>query len=244
MIDLYTWLTPNGRKVSLMLEETELPYRVLPVDIGRGEQFAPEFLRISPNNKIPAIVDHDGPGGSPLSLFESGVILVYLAEKSGRFLPAGARDRWSVLQWLQFQTASLGPMLGQAQHFFHYAAEKVPYGIERYTSEARRLYGVLDGRLGKSPYLGGDAYSIADIATWPWIRAWKIQGIDLAAFPNVARWLHDIEGRPAVLRERAVLAERRRPKSAPLAGEERQTLFAEAGRRRMTAEEIGKGAAE
>jgi len=239
MIDLYTWLTPNGRKVSLMLEETGLAYRVVPVDIGRGEQFASDFLKISPNNKIPAIVDHDGPGGA-FPVFESGAILVYLAEKSGRFLPAESRKRWDVLQWLQFQTASLGPMLGQAQHFFHYAPEKVSYGIDRYTAEARRLYGVLDRRLSSNAYLAGQDYSIADIATWPWIRAWKIQGVDLSVFPHVARWLHAIEERPAVLRERAVLADRRRGKSGPLTNQERDVLFASANGSRGAAVSLEK----
>lgn len=225
MIDLYTWLTPNGRKVSLMLEETGLLYRAIPVDIGRGDQFAPDFLRISPNNKIPAIVDQDGPGGLPLALFESGAILLYLAEKSGMLLPAEPHARWRTIQWLQFQAASLGPMLGQAQHFLHYASEKVSYAMERFAREAQRLYGVLDKTLGESAYVASDDYSIADIATWPWVRAWKIQQIDLAAFPNVGRWLTTIEARPAVARERAVLAECRRDKASSLSAGARRHLF-------------------
>lgn len=226
MIDLYTWLTPNGRKVSLMLEETGLPFRAIPINIGKGEQFAPDFLAISPNNKIPAIVDHDGPDNGPLILFETGAILLYLAEKTGKFLPPHPGDRWRTIQWLQFQTSSLGPMLGQAQHFLHYAEEEVPYARARFASEAKRLYGVLDRRLAESPYLGHDDYSIADIATWPWIRAWKIQGVAISEFPHIARWLDAINKRPAVARERAVLAEFRSETSAPLSAEAREHLFA------------------
>lgn len=226
MIDLYTWLTPNGRKVSLMLEETGLPFRAIPINIGKGEQFAPDFLAISPNNKIPAIVDHDGPDNGPLILFETGAILLYLAEKTGKLLPPHPGDRWRTIQWLQFQTSSLGPMLGQAQHFLHYAEEEVPYARARFASEAKRLYGVLDRRLAESTYLGHDDYSIADIATWPWIRAWKIQGVAISEFPHVARWLDAINKRPAVARERAVLAEFRSETTAPLSAEAREHLFA------------------
>ncbi|WP_332767860.1 glutathione S-transferase N-terminal domain-containing protein [Phenylobacterium sp.] len=225
MIDLYTWLTPNGRKVSLMLEEAGLPYRVVPINIGQGEQFGPAFSDLCPNQKIPAIVDHNGPGGAPLSLFESAAILQYLAEKSGQLLPTQPAARWRTLQWLHFQAASLGPMLGQAQHFVHYADVKTPYAIDRYVREARRLYSVLDGVLARSPYLAGDDYSIADVATWPWIRAWKIQGVELASFPHVAQWLALIEGRPAVLRERAVLAEFRREPAVTLDASAREILF-------------------
>lgn len=224
MIDLYTWLTPNGRKVSLMLEETGLPYRALAIDIGRGEQFASEFLQISPNNKVPAIVDHDGPDGTTLSLFESGAILIYLAEKSGMFMPAQAEARWRAMQWLQFQVASLGPMLGQAQHFLHYATEDVPYAKDRYANEARRLYGVLDQALRTRAFLAGDDYSIADIATWPWVKPWKLQGVDFNEFPNVARWMASIDSRPAVQRERQVLADRRGPRG-PLSPQARAILF-------------------
>jgi GSH-dependent disulfide-bond oxidoreductase len=223
MIDLYSWLTPNGRKISLMLEETGLPYRVIPVDIGRGEQLAPEYLELNPNGKIPTIVDHEGPVGQPLTLFETGAILLYLANKSGRFIPADPPGYWRAVQWLEFQSASVGPMLGQAQHFVHYAAERVPYATQRYRSEARRLYRVLDQRLATSHYLAGDTYTIADIATWPWIRPWKIQGVDLGEYSNVARWFAEIEQRPAVQRERAVLADRRR--SGPLDDEARAALF-------------------
>lgn len=225
MIDLYTWLTPNGRKVSLMLEEVALPYRTIPVDIGRGEQHAPAFLAVNPNGKIPAIVDHDGPGGQPLTLFESGAILVYLAEKSGRLLPAEPVARLKTQQWLHFQAANLGPMLGQAQHFYHYASEKIDYAVRRYVTEARRLYGVVDRQLAASRYLASADYTIADIATYPWLRAWKIQGVNLSEFPHVARWLDAIGARPAVAAERKVLAEHRSDKRAALSDTARNALF-------------------
>jgi len=176
MIDVYSWATPNGHKVHIMLEECGLPYRAIPVNIGAGDQFKPEFLAISPNNKIPAITDPDGPDGQPISLFESGAILVYLAGKTGRFLPTDVRGRYEVLQWLMFQMGGVGPMLGQNHHFRQYAPEKLPYAIDRYTNEAKRLYGVIERRLAKSPWLGGPEYSIADMATWPWLRNWKNQG--------------------------------------------------------------------
>jgi len=198
-IDLFMWATPNGYKVSIMLEETGLPYRVVPVDIGKGEQFAPAFLTISPNNKIPAIVDPDGPDGTPFSVFESGAILVYLAEKTGRFMPAGPAGRTRALEWLMFQMAGVGPMLGQAHHFRHYAKEQIPYAVDRYTGEARRLYGVMERRLGESAFLAGPEYGIADIATFPWVRRHERHGIDLAGFPNVARWHGAIAERPAVI---------------------------------------------
>jgi GST-like protein len=210
MIDVYTWPTPNGHKVHIMLEECGLPYTVRAVDIGAGDQFKPEFLKISPNNKIPAIVDSDGPDGKPISLFESGAILVYLAGKTGRFLPADVRGRYVALQWLMFQMGGVGPMLGQAHHFRLYAPEKIEYAINRYTSEARRLYGVMDRRLGEVEYLAGD-YSIADIATFPWTRSHANQGVDLAEFPNVKRWCGAIDARPAVKRGVQVLADRRKP---------------------------------
>ena len=165
MIDFYTWSTPNGIKVSIMLEEVEQPYTIIPVDIGAGDQFRPEFLKISPNNRMPAIVDRDGPGGQPYSLFESGAILMYLAEKTGKLMPSDISGRYGVIQWLMFQMANVGPLLGQNHHFRHYAPEKIPYAIDRYTNEARRLYGVIDRRLAESAYLAGDDYSIADIAT-------------------------------------------------------------------------------
>jgi GST-like protein len=203
MIDLYTWTTPNGFKISIALEEMGLDYNVHPVDIGGGEQFAPEYLRISPNNKIPAIVDHSGPGDQSISIFESGAILLYLAEKTGRFLGAEPRQRWLTMQWLMFQMGSLGPMLGQAGHFRNFAPERVPYGIERYTSEAGRLFKVLDTRLGESEYLAED-YSIADIACWPWVRPIDMLGHSFDDYPNLGRWFDTIADRPAVSRGLAV----------------------------------------
>ena len=211
MIDVFSWPTPNGHKVHILLEECGLPYRAIPVNIGGGEQFDPAFLAISPNNKIPAITDPDGPDGKPISLFESGAILVYLAGKTGRFLPQDVRGRYEVLQWLMFQMGGVGPMLGQNHHFRQYAPEKLPYAIERYTNEARRLYGVIDRRLGTSPWLGGAEYSIADIATWPWLRNWKNQGMELSDHPHLEPWFHAIESRPAVQRGVQVLADMRRP---------------------------------
>jgi GST-like protein len=181
------------------------------VNIGSGEQFAPDFLAISPNNKIPAITDPDGPEGKPISLFESGAILLYLAAKTGRFLPADVRGRYEALQWLMFQMGGVGPMLGQNHHFRQYAPEKIPYAIDRYTNEARRLYGVIDRRLASSAWLGGPDYSIADIATWPWLRNWKNQGMELSEYPNLERWFHAIEERPAVQRGVQVLAGLRKP---------------------------------
>jgi GST-like protein len=210
MIDAYSWATPNGHKVHIMLEETGLEYRVHPVDIGAGDQFKPEFLAISPNNKIPAIVDSDGPEGKPLSVFESGAILMYLAEKTGRFLPQAPAARYATLQWLMFQMGGLGPMLGQAHHFRIYAAEKIEYAVNRYTNEAKRLYGVMDKQLGKTQYLASDEYTIADIASFPWTRSWQNQGIELAEFPNVKRWHEAIAARPAVQRGVEVLASARR----------------------------------
>jgi GST-like protein len=210
MIDVYSWATPNGHKVHIMLEETGLEYRVHAVDIGAGDQFKPEFLAISPNNKIPAIVDTDGPGGRPISLFESGAILVYLAEKTGKFLPADPESRYATLQWLMFQMGGLGPMLGQTHHFRVYAPHKIDYAVNRYTNEAKRLYGVMDTQLGKSAYLAGDDYTIADIAAFPWTRSWQNQGIELADYPNVKRWHEAIAARPAVQRGVEVLASARR----------------------------------
>ncbi|MDI3283256.1 glutathione binding-like protein [Polyangium sp. 15x6] len=204
MIDLHFWPTPNGRKISIMLEEVELPYRVIPVNIGRGDQFKPEFLAISPNNRMPAIVDHEPEGGgAPISVFESGAILVYLAEKTGRFLPKDARGRAETLQWLFWQMGGLGPMAGQAHHFRIYAPEKIEYAIDRYTKEVNRLYGVMDKRLSDREYLAGD-YSIADMAAWPWVVPWKAQGQNLDDFPHLKRWFEAIEARPAVERGRAV----------------------------------------
>jgi GSH-dependent disulfide-bond oxidoreductase len=197
MIDLYTWSTPNGRKVSIMLEEVGLPYRVHAVNIGKDEQFRPEFLAISPNNKIPAIVDEEGPGGKRLSLFESGAILIYLGEKTGRLIPKDPATRFVALQWLMFQMGGLGPMLGQTHHFLRQAKEEVPYAINRYKTETRRLYGVLDKRLGEAEYLAGE-YSIADIASYPWVARHEWHQVELADFPNVKRWFDTLGARPAV----------------------------------------------
>jgi len=210
-IQVHSWPTPNGHKVHIMLEECGLPYEAIPVNIGAGEQFKPAFLAISPNNKIPAIVDPDGPDGKPISLFESGAILVYLAAKTGRFLPAGDRARFEVLQWLMFQMGGVGPMLGQAHHFRMYAPEKISYAIDRYTNEARRLYGVIDKRLADTAWLGGAEYSIADIATFPWLRSWQNQGIVLEDYPHLKRWFDAIAARPAVQRGVQVLAHLRKP---------------------------------
>ncbi len=211
LIDVYSWATPNGHKVHIMLEETGLPYKVHAVDIGASEQFKPKFLKISPNNKIPAIVDQDALGGEPFSLFESGAILLYLAEKTKTLLPRDATQRYRTIEWLMFQMGGIGPMLGQAHHFRIYAPKKIKYAIDRYTNEANRLYGVMDKRLKKSAYLAGDNYTIADIATWPWLRSHKNQGVELHDYPNVKRWFAEIEARPAVQRGIKVLADKRRP---------------------------------
>ena len=223
MIDLYTWPTPNGHKLHIMLEETGLDYTVIPIDIGAGDQFDPEFLKISPNNKMPAMVDRDGPGGAPYAMFESGAMLIYLAEKCGRFMPQETRARFDVIKWLMFQMGHIGPMLGQAHHFRAYAPEPIPYAIERYTNEAARLYKVLDVRLGEAAYLAGDDYSIADIAVFPWLRSHERQGQDLADFANVERWFETIAARPAVERGVAVLADRRR--AGPITEREREVMF-------------------
>ena len=222
MIILYSWPTPNGHKIHIMLEECGLPYQLTPVDISSGEQFAPEFLQISPNNKIPAMVDTDGPDGKPISLFESGAILVYLAGKTGKFLGNTTREKYVTLEWLMFQMAGFGPMLGQAHHFRNYAAEPIPYAINRYTNEAKRLYGVINKRLAQTPYLAGDEYTIADIATFPWTRSWKNQGIDWADYPHAKRWFDAIDARPAVERGVNVLADRRKPLMTP---EAKEVLF-------------------
>jgi len=199
MIDLYTWPTPNGHKVQIMLEETGLDYRIHPVDLGENEQFDPKFLAISPNSKIPAIVDHDGSGGGRFSIFESGAILLYLAEKSGLLLPSDPHGRWEAISWLMFQIGGIGPMLGQAGYFLNKAPEPVPHAIERYTHEAERLYGVADRRLAEVNFLAGE-YSIADIACFPWLHVYERVDVDISAFPNVARWLQVIGDRPAVRR--------------------------------------------
>jgi GST-like protein len=200
MIDLYTWATPNGHKASIMLEELALDYRVHPIDIGNDEQFAPDYVAINPNAKIPTIVDEDGPGGGPFAVFESGAILIYLADKAGRLLSPEPRRRSQAIQWLMFQVGGVGPMLGQAQHFRRFAPHPVPYAIERYSSEAARLYGVLDRRLGEAEFLADDGYSIADIATYPWVVRHEWQGISLADLPNVRRWFETVGQRPAVQR--------------------------------------------
>jgi GST-like protein len=204
MIDLYTASTPNGRKISIMLEETGLPYEAHHVDIGNDDQFEPAFLDISPNNKIPAIVDPDGPDGEPISMFESGAILIYLAEKTGQFMPTEARPRYEVLQWLMFQMGGVGPFFGQANHFIKFAKEKVPYAIDRYRNEAMRLLGVMDRRLDEVAYLAGDDYTIADIATWPWVMRTEWYDTDWSQFPNAKRWFDAIGERPAVQRGRDV----------------------------------------
>ena len=211
MIDVFSWPTPNGHKVHIMLEECGLPYRAIPVNIGAGDQFKPEFLRISPNNKIPAIVDPDGPDGKPISLFESGAILLYLAGKTGRFLPETTSERYEMLQWLMFQMGSVGPMLGQNHHFRLYAPEKLEYAINRYTNEARRMYGVIDRRLAQSHYLAADDYTIADIATFPWLRNWERQGIVMSEYPHLEKSFNKIAERPAVQRGVKVMAELRKP---------------------------------
>ncbi len=223
MIDVYSWPTPNGHKIHIMLEECGLPYRVHAVDIGAGDQFRPEFLAISPNNKIPAIVDSDGPDGRPISLFESGAILIYLAAKTGRFLPDDIRGRYVALQWLMFQMGSVGPMFGQAHHFRAYAQEKLDYAVNRYTNEAKRLYGVMDRRLAEVPYFAGE-YGIADMAIFPWTRPHQRQGVDLADYPNVKRWFDAISARPAVQRGVEVLADHRKP-VAQLDEKARENLF-------------------
>lgn len=204
MIDLYYWTTPNGHKITIFLEEAALPYQIQPIHIGQGDQFAPEFLKISPNNRIPAIVDHDpADGGEPLSVFESGAILHYLAEKTGQFLLSNLRQRTQVMEWLFWQMGGLGPMLGQNHHFSNYAPEKIPYAINRYVKETERLYGVLDTQLQGREFIAGD-YSIADMAAYPWIVPHQAQQQNLADFPNVKRWFEAIQARPAVQRAYAV----------------------------------------
>lgn len=223
MLEVYTWPTPNGDKILLMLEELGQAYELVPIDIITGKQFEPSFLAISPNNKVPAIRDSDGPGGKPITLFESGAILIYLAEKTGRFLPTDVRRRYEVLQWLMFQMGGIGPMLGQAHHFVRYAPEKIPYAIDRYTKEANRLYGVMDRRLAASPYLSGSEYGIADIAVYPWTRTHEFQRIKLDDYPNFKRWYEEISARPAAKRVLAVLAEHRQIRT--YTKEEFQVLF-------------------
>jgi GSH-dependent disulfide-bond oxidoreductase len=224
MLEVWSWPTPNGHKVHIMLEELGLPYRVIPVNIGKGDQFKPEFLAITPNHRIPAIVDPEGPGGKPLKLFESAAILIYLAEKTGsRLIPPDPIARYICLQWTMFQMGGIGPMFGQYNHFANYASEKLGYAIERYTNEVARLHRVLDKRLGETPYLAGDEYSIADICTFPWIRNPDRRGVNLAAYPHVQRWHDAIAARPAVQRGVQVLAEQQR--KGQMTEEERDILF-------------------
>jgi len=223
MIELYTWPTPNGHKIHIMLEETRLPYRVHPIDIGKGDQFDPEFLKISPNNKMPAMVDTDGPGGKPLALAESGAMLFYLASKTGKFLPQDMAKRWKVLQWTMFQMGHIGPMLGQAHHFLGYAPEKIEYAMNRYRNEAKRLYGVLDRQLKHGEWLACDEYTIADMATMPWLRFPERQGVDIEEFPNVKRWRERIAERPAVKRALEVLKDARR--AGEMTKEQKEVLF-------------------
>ncbi|EJL02066.1 MULTISPECIES: glutathione binding-like protein [Pseudomonas] len=214
MIDLYYWTTPNGHKISLFLEEAGLPYKVHPINIGQGEQFKPEFLKIAPNNRIPAIVDHEpADGGEPISLFESGAILLYLAEKTGQFLPKDLRGRQEVLQWLFWQMGGLGPMAGQNHHFSQFAPEKIPYAIKRYVDETARLYGVLDRRLADRDFVAGSEYSIADMAIYPWTVSHKWQSQRLEDFPNVQRWFNRIKERPATVKAYALVDKINPPKS-------------------------------
>jgi GSH-dependent disulfide-bond oxidoreductase len=222
VIELYSWPTPNGHKVHIMLEETGLPYKVHAVDIGAGAQFDKAFLAISPNNRIPAIVDTESTDGKPLSVFESGAILLYLAEKTGKFLPKDQRGRYEVMQWLMFQMGGIGPMLGQVHHFRAYAPEPIPYAIDRYTKEAGRLYGVVDRRLADRPFIAGD-YSIADMAIFPWLRSWERQGVNIADYPNLKRWFDTIAGRPAVERGVKVLSDLSR--AGPMDEKQREILF-------------------
>ena len=225
LIDFHAWPTPNGHKVSIMLEECGLAYRAIAVDITAGDQFAPDFLAISPNNRMPAIVDHDGPEGGPISVFESGAILIYLAEKCRLFLPASGNGRYSAMQWLMFQMADLGPVCGQAHHYRDAAPERVPYSIQRFTDEAGRLYGVMDRRLAESGYLAGADYSIADMACWPWVRVHRYHGQAWSDFPNVKLWFDRIAARPAVQEGMKLLADRRAKTRDLLDDKARDILF-------------------
>ena len=228
MIDLYHWPTPNGHKITISLEEAGLPYRLHPVDIGKGEQFKPDFLKIAPNNRIPAIVDNDpADGGAPVSLFESGAILLYLAEKTGKFIPKDLRGRAEVLQWLFWQMGGLGPMSGQNGHFAIYAPEKIPYAIDRYVKETNRLYGVMNKRLADRPFLAGD-YSIADIASYPWVVPYERYGQTLEDFPHLKRWFEAIKARPAVQKVYAAVAP---SYQKPMTDEERKVLFGQTSAR-------------
>ena len=226
MIDLYTWPTPNGNKVHILLEELKLPYKVIPININKGDQFKKSFLKISPNNKMPAIVDTNGPSSKPISIFESGAILIYLAEKYQKFIPKNSRGRVEVMQWLMFQMASVGPMLGQAHHFRNYAPKKIPYAINRYTNEATRIYGVINRRLSKSKFIANNSYSIADIAIYPWIRSYLNQGQKLEDYNSLQKWYNKISERPATKRGLAVLENKRRV--GPMDSKTRDILFGKA----------------
>ncbi|MFN3687689.1 glutathione binding-like protein [Salinarimonas sp.] len=224
MIELFYWPTPNGHKVTMFLEETGTPYEIRPIDIGKGAQFAPDFLKIAPNNRMPAIVDHaPTDGGAPISVFESGAILLYLADKTGRFVPADIRGRVETLQWLFWQMGGLGPMAGQNHHFVQYAPEKIPYAMKRYVDETNRLYGVLNKRLADRAFVAGDAYTIADMAAYPWIVPWEKQGQNLDDFPHLKRWFEAIAARPATIRAYEK-GEAVRP-SRPMSEEEKKVLF-------------------
>lgn len=233
MIDLFYWPTPNGHKVTLFLEEAGLPYRISPVNIGAGDQFKPDFLAISPNNKMPAIVDQaPADGGTPVSVFESGAILLYLAEKTGRFLPADLRGRASTLEWLFWQMGGLGPMTGQYGHFNVYAPEKIPYAIDRYTREVERLLGVLDTRLQGRAFIAGDDYTIADMAAYPWINVYDKAPVDLAPFPDLRRWQASIAARPATQRAYALAKQVNPDAGKPLSEEQRKLLFGQGSDRK------------
>jgi GST-like protein len=222
MIELYTWPTPNGHKVHIMLEEVGLPYEIHPIDIQKGDQFQPDFLKISPNNKMPAIVDTEGPGGKRFSVFESGAILMYLAEKTGKFMPQDMAGKYEVVQWLMFQMGAIGPMLGQAHHFRQYAPEKIQYAIDRYTNEAGRLYRVVNKRLADRPFIAGD-YSIADMAIYPWLQPWERQGQKLDDYPHIQKWFGAMGARPAVQKGMQVLADRRR--TGPMDDKAKEVMF-------------------
>ncbi len=224
MIEVWTWPTPNGHKVHIALEELGLPYKVVPINIGKGDQFKPEFLAITPNHRIPAIVDHEGPGGKPLKLFESAAILIYLSEKmGGKLIPTDPEGRYRCLEWMMFQMGGIGPMFGQYNHFANYAVQKIPYAIERYTNEVTRLHRVLEKRLSQADYLAGAEYSMADIITFPWIRNPDRRKINLADYPNLKRWHDTVAARPAVQRGVEVLSAKQR--HGLMTEEERDIMF-------------------
>jgi GST-like protein len=223
-IEVHYWPTPNGHKITIMLEECALPYEIKPVNIGRGDQFKPEFLAISPNNKIPAMVDQRGPGGKPFALAESGAMLFYLASKTGKFLPADVRERWEVMQWVMFQMGHIGPMLGQAHHFLQYAPEKIEYAMNRYRNEANRLYGVVEKRLEDNEWLAAGEYTIADMSIMPWLRFPERQGVSIEDYPNLKNWRDRIAARPAVKKALEVLADRRRA-TPSFSKEQAEVLF-------------------